>query len=90
MLATLGSGSLTKGARIRAAVSWSGPMDFRLWPLALLAPFRRSASVVSFLDCAPEEHDVRERRQAASPVTYVDKTDAPDALANSDQELVRH
>ena len=87
MLATLGSGSLTKGARIKAAVSWSGPMDFKLWPLSLLTLAPIGEAVLSFLNCPPEEATCA-NVAAASPITYVDKTDAPMLLANSDNELV--
>lgn len=87
MLATLGSGSLTKGARVAAAVSWSGPMDFRLWPLPALAGSQIGIDVLSFLDCPPGKTTCPNVTKA-SPVTYVDKSDAPMLLANSDEELV--
>ena len=87
MLATLGHGSLTKGARISAAVSWSGPMDFRLWPLAALSGTSLGVDVLSFLNCPPGETDCP-NVVAASPISYIDKTDAPMLLANSENELV--
>jgi acetyl esterase len=87
MLATLGSGSLTKGARIKAAVSWSGPMDFSLWPLALLANVPIGVEVLQFLNCAPGQATCA-NVTAASPIDHIDKTDAPMLLANSDHELV--
>ncbi len=66
MLATLGSGSLTKGARIKAAVSWSGPMDFKLWPLPqlTLVAHRRSSAVVPQLPTRGS--DVRQCRSCVS------------------------
>ena len=91
MLATLGQGSRTSGARIRAAVSWSGPMDFNLWPLA---QFGReppggddlASDVLSFLGCPTGDPCPNATR--ASPISHVDKTDAPMLLANSTDELV--
>ena len=87
MLATLGSGSLTKGARIKAAVSWSGPMDFSLWPPAALALSSIGVDVLSFLNCPPGETTCANATEA-SPISHIDKTDAPMLLANSDDELV--
>ena len=87
MLATLGSGPLTKGGRIRAAVSWSGPMDFRLWPLPVLPLSPIGVDVLSFLNCPPGEETCANVTEA-SPITHIDKTDAPMLLANSDHELV--
>src|SRR5262245_1296369 len=87
LLATLGQGSLTKGARIKAAVSWSGPMDFNLWPVAVLAANPYAAAVLEFLDCRPDQPSCA-NATAASPISHVDSTDAPMLLANSEQELV--
>ena len=87
MLATLGSGPLTRGARIKAAVSWSGPMDFRLWPLPQLTLSPIGAEVLSFLNCPPGE-DPCANVTEASPISHIDTTDAPMLLANSDDELV--
>jgi acetyl esterase len=87
MLATLGEGALTKGARIKAAVSWSGPMDFNLWNLEELAKLDLADAVLSFLDC--ESHpDSCPNAVPASPINHVDKTDAPMLLANAEHELV--
>ncbi|MEX1008428.1 MAG: alpha/beta hydrolase [Acidimicrobiia bacterium] len=87
MLATLGSGSLTKGARIKAAVSWSGPMNFSLWPLDALADAPVSIAVLQFLDCIPGAASCA-NVTAASPISHIDKSDAPMLLVNSEQELV--
>jgi acetyl esterase len=87
MLATLGHGSLAKRARINAAVSWSGPMDFRLWPLAALSATSLGTDVLSFLDCPPGVTNCP-NVVAASPISHIDKTDAPMLLANSENELV--
>lgn len=85
MLATVGEGSLRRGHRIAAAVSWSGPMD--LIPLGTLpASTRPEGAVPTFLGCTA---DVCPDKYAdASPITHVDKSDAPMLLANSTTELV--
>jgi acetyl esterase/lipase len=72
LLATLGEGR----ERLRAAVSWSGPMDFqRIYAL------RQEARVYVGCRC-------RTRLQALSPVTYVDRRDAPLLLVNSTHEAM--
>jgi acetyl esterase/lipase len=87
MLATLGQGSLTSGSRIKAAVSWSGPMDFNLWSVATLAANPYAVAVLEFLDCTPDQPSCA-NAIAASPISHVDRTDAPMLLANSEQEFV--
>jgi acetyl esterase len=84
LLATVGKGSLEKGHRIAAAVSWSGPMDFvSLAPAATAAP---DGSIPTFLGCTPDA--CPDTYAEASPITHVDKTDAPMLLVNSTMELV--
>jgi acetyl esterase len=78
LLATAGSGSLEKGHRVAAAVSWSGPMD--------LASIAVAKWVHDFVGCAAEA--CPDTYAEASPVTHVDKTDAPILLVNSTNELV--
>ncbi len=87
MLATLGSGSLTRGARVKAAVSWSGPMNFSVWPLDALADAPVGIAVLQFLDCTPGA-TVCPNVTAASPISHIDSSDAPMLIANSEQELV--
>ena len=87
MLATIGQGSRTRGARISAAVSWSGPMDFHLWTRAVLGEDGLDPAVVNFLGCEPDD-PACDNATAASPVTHVDPTDAPMLLVNSDAELI--
>jgi len=87
MLATVGEGSRTRGARVSAAVSWSGPMDFHLWTRAALDASDLEPAVVNFLGCEPDD-PVCENATAASPVTHVDPTDAPVLLVNSDAEII--
>ena len=84
MLATDGDGSLESGHRVAAAVSWSGPMDFV--SLAGAAATRAGGSFRTFLGCLPDA--CPDTYAAASPVTHVDKTDAPMLIVNSTNELV--
>ncbi|MDQ4096328.1 MAG: alpha/beta hydrolase [Actinomycetota bacterium] len=81
MLATLGEGALDRGARIRAGVAWSGPMD-----LTELARLRGDQWGVPLLGCSLAA--CPERFAAASPIAHVDGTDAPLFLINSTEELV--
>lgn len=84
MLATDGDGSLESGHRVAAAVSWSGPMDFV--SLAGAAATPAGGSFRTFLGCLPDA--CPDTYAAASPVTHVDKTDAPMLIVNSTNELV--
>ena len=90
MLAVLGRDSLDTGSRIAAAVSWSGPID-------LNALVRDAGDVVSggltirdvveeFLGCRGVSCARLFRK--ASPVTFVDPSDAPMLLVNSVEELI--
>jgi acetyl esterase/lipase len=87
MLATLGQGARTKGARIRAAVSWSGPMDFNLWPLTTPTPDDIVHSVLDFLGCTSQPESCPNANRA-SPINHIDRSDAPMLLINSDHELI--
>lgn len=85
MLATDGEGSLKTGHRVAAVVSWSGPMDFvSLAPAA--AATTAGSSIRNFLGCLPDA--CPDTYAAASPVTHVDKSDAPMLIVNSTMELV--
>ena len=84
MLATDGEGSLDKGHRVAAVVSWSGPMD--LVSLAPAAGTNAGSAIRAFLGCLPDA--CSDTYAAASPVTHVDKTDAPMLIVNSTNELV--
>ena len=91
MLAVLGRDSLDTGSRIAAAVSWSGPMD-------LHALVRDAGDVVAggltirddvvepFLGCRGVSCARLFRK--ASPVTFVDPSDAPMLLVNSVEEFL--
>ena len=83
MLATSGQGSLDRGSRVAAAVSWAGPMD--LHP-DLFGPDTQPY-LDAFLDCflAPCEES---KIVAASPISHVDPSDAPLFLANGDSDIL--
>jgi acetyl esterase/lipase len=87
MLATAGSGPLTKGSRVRAAVSWSGIMDMTRESDTYSA-IRYTPTVSGFLQCTFDEPGCGERQRAASPISYVDRTDAPMLLVNTEDEIV--
>ncbi|MEX2458605.1 MAG: alpha/beta hydrolase [Actinomycetota bacterium] len=88
MLAVAGSGSLVGGSRVRAAVSWSGPMDLESLP----GDARQSEGgwlsfvVRRFVGCsgAPCAGALR----AASPIAHVDPSDGALLIANSTEEVV--
>lgn len=82
MLATVGEGPLDAGARIRAAVSWSGPMDLT----RLAGPGGVPHLTAPLFECTPDR--CPEQWADASPVSHVDPTDAPLLLVNSTNELV--
>ena len=81
MLATLGSGSLEQGSRVKAAVAWSAPLD-----LTRLARERGDSWGAPLLGCRLEV--CPDRYAAASPITHVDPTDSPTFLVTSEEEQV--
>jgi acetyl esterase/lipase len=83
MLATLGEGSLKREARVRAAVSWSGPMD-----LVTVRGVGVDGPVSTFLGCRPSAPVCEDIAAEASPITHVDGSDAPLLLAHSESEFV--
>ena len=85
LAATEGHGRLDRGARVRAVVSWSGPMDLPRFDAELGGPTRRPF-VESYLGCPPTS--CPGRYKAASPVTHIDSTDPPTLIANSTHEIV--
>ena len=87
LLATLGHGSLTRGSRISVAISWSGPMDFTI-ESDTYSSVTGTTNVRDFLGCAPADPGCLATEAAASPITYVDKSDAPMQIVNSEEELV--
>jgi acetyl esterase len=85
LAATRGRGRLDTGARVRAVVSWSGPMDLTLFDAELGGPSQHPF-VESYIGCTPAACPARYR--AASPITQVDRSDPPTLLANSTGEIV--
>jgi acetyl esterase len=85
MLATLGDGPRDRGARVAAAVSWSGPQDLRT-----LADDRAATELPKdarhYLGC--DAASCPGHALSASPIGHVDATDAPMLLANATDELV--
>ena len=85
MLALAGSGALDQGPRIRAAVSWSGPLD--LETTVRLARKGARAGIARFLGCDDVDDCPRKVREA-SPLSHLDATDAPIFIANSVEEFI--
>ena len=83
MLATLGQGSLKREARVRAAVSWSGPMN-----LVTIRGVDVDGPVATFLGCRPRVPECEDTAAEASPITYVDDTDGALLLVHSADEFV--
>jgi acetyl esterase/lipase len=88
LLATAGSGSRARGARVRAAVSWSGIMDFRGVGTPGGATTGVDDSLLQFLGSTAGEPSCAARERAASPIAQVDKTDGALLLVNSRSELI--
>ncbi|MDP9343186.1 MAG: alpha/beta hydrolase fold domain-containing protein [Actinomycetota bacterium] len=87
LLAVAGRGPTDAGSRIAVAVSWSGPTDL----LTMLegAPPSQRTTILQFVGCHdPKATACRDRLLAASPITYVDRTDPPLFLANSAHEAI--
>lgn len=85
LAATRGQGPLETGARVRAVVSWSGPMDLTLFDAELGGPSQHPF-VEEYIGCAPTVCPASYR--AASPLTHVDRSDPPTLLVNSTGEVV--
>jgi acetyl esterase/lipase len=81
MLATLGSGPLDAGARIRVGAAWSPPTD-----LSALARSRGDQWATSVMGCTLST--CADKLAQASPVTHVDGGDAPLYLVNSSDEQI--
>src|SRR5206468_4014491 len=84
LLGTAGTGSLDTGARVRVAVSWSGPTD--LTTLLGSNDPQVVGDVNAFADCPSAECQTNLR--LASPVTRLDSTDASMLIANSADEII--
>ena len=85
LLATWGEGSTDAGARVRVAISWSGPMD--LAPL-LGNPNPNLVNAVETLLACSTRQACTERARGASPVSHVDPSDGAVYLANSTEEII--
>jgi acetyl esterase/lipase len=85
LAADRGRGRLDQGARVRAVVSWSGPMDLPLFDAELGGPAHHPF-VEEYLGCPPAACPTH--YQAASPVDAVDRTDPPMLIANATNEIV--
>jgi len=92
LAATVGTGALGAGTRVRAAVSWSGAMDLTTLATAALArcraggDCREAHAILRYMGCQPRACPARYR--AASPVAQIDRTDPPIFLANGGAESV--
>jgi len=89
MLAAMGHGRRDRGSRIAVGVSWSGPMDLRE-PAADVDHGRASPTgngVPIFLGCKRRDCPA-ERALRASPIHYVDPTDAPLFMAEAETDLI--
>jgi acetyl esterase len=85
LVATIGRGPLDRSARVRAAVSWSGPMDLGLFDREL-APSSGSSFIERYMGCS--QTVCPSRYAFASPVDHVDRSDPPLLLANGTAEIV--
>jgi acetyl esterase len=83
MLAVMGEGSLVRGSRVRAVVSWSAPLH--LGVTVRLSEFLRPI-VARFLGCRVEE--CGDRLLTASATSHIDPSDAPILIVNSTDEFV--
>lgn len=81
MLATLGNGARHADARITVGAAWSPPVD-----LSALARSRGDEWASRLMGCTLAT--CPDRLAQASPVTHVDRSDAPLYLVNSTDELV--
>lgn len=86
LVGTMGRGPLDQGARVSVVASWSGPMDLRSL-ISDSADPRIREPVRAFLGCSNSDSCASVARDA-SPITYVDPTDPPMMIVNSDVEVV--
>ncbi|MEX1141853.1 MAG: alpha/beta hydrolase [Thermoleophilaceae bacterium] len=79
LLATIGRGPLTRGARLRAVAAWSPPVD-----LATLRRHHLQGKIAGFLGCRV----CLRRTAAASPIAHVTADDPPMMIVNSRWEMI--
>ena len=85
LLATWGEGTTDSGARVRVAVSWSGPMDLERLLHHPRADFR--SVVRTFLGCSASEPCLDQAREA-SPIDHLDPSDGAIYLGNGTEEII--
>lgn len=85
LVAAMGSGPTDRGSRLNMVLSFSGPMD--LTGLVDAPDVELRDAVRTFLDCS-DASSCSEVAREASPITYVDPTDPPMILVNSQDEIV--
>ncbi len=85
LLATVGEGSTDVGARVRVAISWSGPMDL---PRLFDSPNANVVNAVKTLLACSSGGACTEEARAASPISHVDASDGAVYLANSTDEII--
>ena len=85
LIGTDGDGDLADGARVRAVVSLSGPMDLRALAIGSATP-RQINTPLTFLGC-DTIHDCPVAAPA-SPIAAVDATDPPFLLIHAEDDPV--
>lgn len=83
LLGTEGEGRWDEGSRVRAVVSWAGPMDLHFANY----PAESQGYISAYLGCAPADCD-DDVIDDASPITHVDPSDPPMLLANGTVDLL--
>jgi acetyl esterase len=83
LLGTEGEGRWDEGSRVRAVVSWAGPMDLHFASF----PPESQGYISAYLGCLPATCD-EDVIDDASPITHVDPSDPPMLLANGDVDLL--
>jgi acetyl esterase len=77
-----GRGDLERGSRVKAVVTWSGPFDFTLFG-ECGSEVDPEGGLAGFL---PPGEDPADVAREASPITYVDPSDPPILMTNSQAE----
>jgi acetyl esterase/lipase len=84
MLSTMTNGQFNSGAGVKAAVTWSAPMDLLM--MADLSPTNET-KVKRLLGC-DSEAECEQAARAASPINYVDRSDPPLYFVHSRYERI--
>jgi acetyl esterase/lipase len=80
LIATQGRGPLTRAGRVKAAVTWSGPLD-----LTRLRRHGLARSIRRFAGCS---RWCRRTLRRASPITHVSRGDSAMLMFNGERELL--